>query len=488
MKGNVTCAVVRPFLALDTSLPDSLLLNPSSITGTVNVNTAVLNPLTVPFNSLSLLHAAGLMLVSSLSATLVLARRRVLLSGDIEQNPGPDPVNSDKTTEQETAMAVVLGDSFKKLENALQTKLDTIISQISSQSLILKQQEEAMRNQGELLRQQGDELKKFSAEQERMKETVSGLCSEVEGVKVSAQKNEHAIGAVSMKQDRLNDTVESLEAEIDRLECFSRRNNVKFFGIPEASPGEREDCAEAVINLLQTYIPNVSWGPETIERAHRLGRFFPNRPSPRPIIAKFQSWRDAIRVMKDRSARSDMENDGVRAAQDLTRRQVESLKRVRAEGKVGYFVNGQLRIRDDQSDHRSVDDNNDDDGRDDVGRRWGRGYNARGHRGRGRGNHVSQQQHSNASKSSLVLIGSVDPTPSHDQPVSESHTITDVTEARDDTGVEGNPIAGDLNRPRTRSVSTRQVTMTESWRKRDLPSTRAGSDVSKTTASANGKK
>jgi hypothetical protein len=96
------------------------------------------------------------------------------------------------------------------------------------------------------------------------------------------QRHEQAIGEVSDKQDRLYETVANLEAEVDRLEGFSRRNNIKFFGIPEANSGKEDDCAQAVLNVLSTYIPQEKWGAETIERAHRLGHFVPNKPNPRP--------------------------------------------------------------------------------------------------------------------------------------------------------------------------------------------------------------
>ena len=168
------------------------------------------------------------------------------------------------------------------------------------------------------------------------------------------------LASVADKQDDLIQTVASLEAEVDRLEGFSRRNNIKLFGIPEDVGDTDEDCAEAVRNVLQTYVPENEWSPDVIERAHRLGKPNPRNPNPRPIIAKFQRWGDAMRLMKDREARADMQNDGLRAAQDLTRRQSMKLKQLRDEGKTGYYVNGRLRTNPlvhPRNDHRSNDRN-----------------------------------------------------------------------------------------------------------------------------------
>ncbi|KAL8572214.1 hypothetical protein ACOMHN_049390 [Nucella lapillus] len=100
------------------------------------------------------------------------------------------------------------------------------------------------------------------------------------------------------------------------------------------------DCAEVVRYVLETYIPEKTWDPDVIERTHHLGKPNSHNHNPRPIIAKFQRWGDAMRVMKDRAAREGMEKDGLRVAQDLTRRQASRLRDLGSEGKMGYFVNG----------------------------------------------------------------------------------------------------------------------------------------------------
>jgi hypothetical protein len=140
-----------------------------------SVNVAVEN--TVPVLSVfTVLTQCVTVLCVSLCAALAFLWRRVLLSGDVELNPGPGE-NVNIESEQDLAMAAALGDKFKQLEDSLQSKLDTILAQISSQSNILKEQQTTMQKQGELLQQQNDALRKFGAEQEAMKETVTGLCS-----------------------------------------------------------------------------------------------------------------------------------------------------------------------------------------------------------------------------------------------------------------------------------------------------------------------
>ena len=52
-----------------------------------------------------------------------------------------------------------------------------------------------------------------------------------------------------------------------------------------------------------------------------------------------------MQLMTNRDARASMEKDGLRVAQDLTRRQSAQLRSLREEGKVGYFSKGRLHIR-----------------------------------------------------------------------------------------------------------------------------------------------
>ncbi|KAL8609223.1 hypothetical protein ACOMHN_036667 [Nucella lapillus] len=177
-----------------------------------------------------------------------------------------------------------------------------------------------------------------------MQKSIADLCQDVKDTKQGVQQNTEAITRLSTKQDDLRNTVGDLETEIDRLEGFSRRNNIKLFGVPEST--EEQDCAEVVRYVLETYIPEKTWDPDVIERAHRLGKPNSHNRNPRPIIAKFQRWGDAMRVMKDRAAREGMEKGGLRVAQDLTRRQAARLRDLRSEGKRGYFVNGKLRVKD----------------------------------------------------------------------------------------------------------------------------------------------
>ncbi|KAH3771300.1 hypothetical protein DPMN_172614 [Dreissena polymorpha] len=84
----------------------------------------------------------------------------------------------------------------------------------------------------------------------------------------------------------LRDRVMDLECAVDSSEQYSRRNNVRIFGIPE-SPESKKSTDDIVIKLCNTL--NVDVSVNEIDRSHRTGNRGGRKP--RPIIVKFTSFR-----------------------------------------------------------------------------------------------------------------------------------------------------------------------------------------------------
>jgi membrane-bound lytic murein transglycosylase len=193
-----------------------------------------------------------------------LAARRVRLSNDVEENPGPPPgTGNDKNSNGTDAVAGV-SQCIKQLELSMQQKLDTILATMQTQADTMKRQED-------MLKRQEDMISRFGKEQEQLKKAIDDLGSDVTETKAEVKTNQEAIRVLSVKQNDMFDIVAELESEIDRLEGYSRRNNIKLFGIPKELVDKTENCAEAVLNVLNTYVPEKKWEPDVIERAHRLG-------------------------------------------------------------------------------------------------------------------------------------------------------------------------------------------------------------------------
>ena len=150
----------------------------------------------------------------------------------------------------------------------------------------------------------------------------------------------------------------------ESLENYSRRNNIKVFGIPEkdtnngSDPEVWEECEAAVKNEIHT---KLKINPESmvIERAHRVGKRrdpFHHladgtkvESRPRPIVAKFLSWKDKDPVL--RSARS-IKPDGVQFLEDFSKRTLDKRKEkipeliaARKSGKRAFLVMDKIMVK-----------------------------------------------------------------------------------------------------------------------------------------------
>ncbi|XP_025113494.1 uncharacterized protein LOC112575716 [Pomacea canaliculata] len=148
-------------------------------------------------------------------------------------------------------------------------------------------------------------------------------------------------------KDHVDQSLQVFENKLDKLEGFSRRDNLRFFGIPETGDDSYETCAATIIQLLQETIPGKVWQTTDIVRAHRVGKkIVPaghtrNRENkPRPIIAKFTRWSDKLDILT--KAREKLRVKGVTVASDLTERQQSIIKCYRDSGVRAFYRGDRL--------------------------------------------------------------------------------------------------------------------------------------------------
>ena len=72
------------------------------------------------------------------------------------------------------------------------------------------------------------------------------------------------------------------------LEAYSRRENIKFFNIPEA----REDTEEVLRNFMERDLGYRNGRSVEIQHVHRLSNRRNSNTAPRPIIARFLRYKD----------------------------------------------------------------------------------------------------------------------------------------------------------------------------------------------------
>ena len=93
------------------------------------------------------------------------------------------------------------------------------------------------------------------------------------------------------------DMITKLQDKAQDLEDRSRRNNLVFFGFPEAGDNS-EHCEALVTNVLKnTSIINRECG-QMFDRAHRLGKKKADGNRPRPIIVRVTFYKDKEHILK----------------------------------------------------------------------------------------------------------------------------------------------------------------------------------------------
>ena len=156
--------------------------------------------------------------------------------------------------------------------------------------------------------------------------------------------------------------IEDLYNGREYLENCSRRNNIKVLGIPEKAeiegPELWEECETAVKDQIcaKLNIDKEECQSMMIERAHWVGkRHAPFghladgtkvKSLPRPIVAKFLSWKDKEKVL--RAARS-LKPDDIQFLEDFSKRTLDKRKAkiseliaARKSGKKAFLVMDQI--------------------------------------------------------------------------------------------------------------------------------------------------
>ena len=99
----------------------------------------------------------------------------------------------------------------------------------------------------------------------------------------------------TLKQENveLKKQIEMLDLKVEHMEAQSRRENLKFFNVPES---DRESWTESK-NMIRKYLKDDLKFDESkisIERAHRLH----SKSKPRPLIVKFSFYKDKDRILQ----------------------------------------------------------------------------------------------------------------------------------------------------------------------------------------------
>ena len=170
--------------------------------------------------------------------------------------------------------------------------------------------------------------------------TVEELKGEVFDIQRNLEEKEHEIKHLQERMIQQQHTVQRVEAEMNRSEQYSRRSNIRIFGLAETK-GENTD---AIVADMITQKLGVLIDPSDIDRSHRTGRpHNPNEPAsgpgpssgtssadrarPRPVIVRLTTHRKKREIILNRKK---LKGTRIVIVEDLT---LENLKLLAAARK-----------------------------------------------------------------------------------------------------------------------------------------------------------
>ncbi|KAM7302801.1 uncharacterized protein ISCGN_018309 [Ixodes scapularis] len=234
---------------------------------------------------------------------------RLLLSGDVEENPGPDE-NVEELLRQILANQSGIAEDIKEIRSnkenmkANQSRLENSIKEINN---------------------------KINTLENTMK-TVQGL-------------NENVI-AINKKIQSLEETIKHQNDRLIDFENRSRRNNLIIYGLPEDDKGSEDDLKHKVIKELF----DVKLGVQvmSLERIHRLG--YKRNESCRPVIMKLFNYNEKLSVLKNckklKGTTISVSSDYAKETREKRKKLWNSALTNRADGDDVFLVHDKLKIND----------------------------------------------------------------------------------------------------------------------------------------------
>jgi len=213
------------------------------------------------------------------------------LSGDVEQNPGPELT----MTDLESALKSQREEFRKDIAKAVAEEMKTLSEQVEAMSC---------------------KFDNFEREMSRLRNTIAEQGHEIEELNSACESYDQ----------QLQDIHEKLEEQERR----SRRDNVLLYGIPETEDETYEVCQNKFVEAVGGVLPDRVTHRDVV-RAHRIGR---KTGKNRPMIARLVRTADKLALL---GAREQFRAKGMGISGDLTVQQRQMVQHAREEGNVGYF-------------------------------------------------------------------------------------------------------------------------------------------------------
>ncbi|KAH3711296.1 hypothetical protein DPMN_070801 [Dreissena polymorpha] len=277
--------------------------------------------------------------ISGLVANYVanIAQRLLLLSSDVELNPGPNDldVKLDNLLQAVAASERRMFSEMKLSENRLMDEFNAIrinIASILSDVDLLKHENLKI----------GQDLHSLHSKQAATTDIVVSNECRVTDIESTLEVMQLDIDALHDEIGSKDDTIAALSNEIEELKRNHISNNMRVFGLKVDATNYQDQLKSIFINkVLKVANPGINWSEDDIKYVKVISSNDATKES--LLIVTFRFDDDKFRVYEGRAL---LRTSSIRVGDDLTFKQRETLRSIHKLGKTGYFFKGKLQVKD----------------------------------------------------------------------------------------------------------------------------------------------
>ena len=184
--------------------------------------------------------------------------------------------------------------------------------------------------------------------------TVKKLVDEIQELKAELTGTKKELIEIKVENARLKQMVNINAYALDSLEQYSRRENIRIYGVPEDN-SNKDDGEKKLFEIANAL--NINLNENDLQRVHRIGKKKNSSGTkPRSIIARFSSYKKRNEFLYSKSKlKQSEEYQNAFIAEDLTSLRSKLLRYVKneCEGKfvLCHTMNGKIRMKESAAKH-----------------------------------------------------------------------------------------------------------------------------------------
>ena len=196
-------------------------------------------------------------------------------------------------------------------------------------------------------------INQLEEENKSLQTSLQYAHAEIEDLKAKADVTESQQQKINDNQGRINSELKELQRRHIKLECHSRRGNLKFLGVKE---GERESNRDTEMILHDFMCTKLKIPPEDLkeiyfDRVHRISTHTRDgrNSGPRPIIVKLSAYQDKNFIKSfikniPKGTNIGISDDFPKEVDEMRKKLYPVLKAAKREKKEAYIKVEQLLI------------------------------------------------------------------------------------------------------------------------------------------------